>query len=268
MPRFGGEAQSAVLAPFHNSWALQTDIFDGMSQSTAATVANGTFALHFYNRMLLDEFKGVRAMFAIFVFGYIARSIVQALFFGSLFHRFGVDIVGRHGRHRRRRSRSGERAQCRGLQDTVSSNISSFREHLELDKGRGFLYGPSDNNHYNIISSTAFQGRGLAGWQLLSPSLATPHRFVVLMNLIFLGTGTASYPCMIRLNGLTPDQVYSKQLSYRYRQLMDLLVFGSHTTTRTTSRVVVHNDDIRYQLHHAERVVLDVYHRIILVSVS
>jgi hypothetical protein len=134
MPRFGGEAQSAVLASFHNSWALQTDVFNGMPQSTAATVANGTFALHFYNRVLLDEFKGVRAMFAIFVFGFIVRSVVQALFFGSPLDRFGVDIVGRHGRHRRRRPRSGERAQCRGLQATGSSKSTSFREHLEYDK--------------------------------------------------------------------------------------------------------------------------------------
>jgi hypothetical protein len=59
---------------------------------------------------------------------------VQALFFGSPLDRFGVDIIGRHGRHRRRRPRSGETAQCRGLQATGSSKSSSFREHLEYDK--------------------------------------------------------------------------------------------------------------------------------------
>ena len=54
-----GEPQATIFASLHRSRSCQGNVFDGMSQSSAATIADGHFLVEFNNGDLADQFVGV-----------------------------------------------------------------------------------------------------------------------------------------------------------------------------------------------------------------
>jgi hypothetical protein len=94
MPRLGSEAKAAVLAPLNHVWALQTDVFQRVSQSTTTSVANSTFSVHFHDRVLLDELKSIRAVFSKLEFGLRPGAVMKTHLFVGLIGSPRVDIVG------------------------------------------------------------------------------------------------------------------------------------------------------------------------------
>jgi hypothetical protein len=50
---FLGKTHGTILAVLDSTWTLEGYIFDWMSQGTAASVANGSLAIHFDRRNLV-----------------------------------------------------------------------------------------------------------------------------------------------------------------------------------------------------------------------
>jgi hypothetical protein len=95
MPRLGSEAKAAVLASFHHVWALQTDIFQRMPQSTTSSVTNSTFPFHVHDRVLLNELKSIRAVFSKLVFRLGSGAVMKTHLFSGLVGSARVDVVRR-----------------------------------------------------------------------------------------------------------------------------------------------------------------------------
>ena len=64
---FLGKAQRTILAGFDRARTLERNIFDRMSHSATAAVANGHFAIDFDGRNLHDQFQSVGSVLAEFV---------------------------------------------------------------------------------------------------------------------------------------------------------------------------------------------------------
>ena len=74
MPRVGPETKSAIFAPFHLAGALQGNVFERVSQGTAASIANGTFSVDVNHLVLLYQLQSVGTVFSQFKFGIIVGS--------------------------------------------------------------------------------------------------------------------------------------------------------------------------------------------------
>jgi hypothetical protein len=120
MPRLGAEAKATVLASFYHMWALQTNVFQGVSQSTTTTVANGTFSFHVHDRVFLDQLKSIRAVLSKPVFGLGPGPVMKTHLLIGLIGSVGVDIVGRLGGCGRwRGSKEPDRPTNRGSTDAA-----------------------------------------------------------------------------------------------------------------------------------------------------
>jgi hypothetical protein len=56
--------QSAINARLGHSGTLERDVFDGVSQGPAASVANGALSFHHNDRLGIEELERVGSVFA------------------------------------------------------------------------------------------------------------------------------------------------------------------------------------------------------------
>lgn len=102
MPRLGSKAKAAILASFDHVWALQTDVFQRMPESTTSSVTNSTFPFHIHDRVLLNELKSIRAVLSKLVLRLGSRAVMKTHLFIGLIGSARVDVVRRLCRGGRR----------------------------------------------------------------------------------------------------------------------------------------------------------------------